>query len=169
MPPMKKVYDSIHNLPIYYFNLINRTTDPLTPCKVCYKCNENCRYKYLLINPDDPIPQNINLENTWDKIMDEYVEEYGLNEAYERYLMLRVTATKHYTNVVIKNQLHELNLAKKAEAEANRIIGSIEGSNLIDAISHVAKFMGFRIDMKLVTVAEFYGYIELMSNGKNTK
>ena len=148
---MKSYYDSIYNLPVYNFDVINKSHD----------------YQQLMRDYERPAPSNVNLERLWNRIYDEYLAVYGLGEVYERYTRTRVEAARLSRKAYIEDQKHLRTIAAIKWQEAEDSLIDLDGAPLIEQAAQLSKFYGFRIDIMVVSVAEFKSYIENMKKEAN--
>ena len=137
-----KYYDSINNLPMYNFDVINNTGD----------------FSYLLIEK-----VNINLENVWAKIYNEYIEEFGIPENYKTYIFLQIEALNIYQKAYSENKKHLLTLAEVKDKESITYLS--ENVKLSETSAILSKYMGYRINPAEISVKEFMSYIKLAENG----
>ena len=99
----------------------------------------------------------------WIKIYDEYLKEFGLPQYYKTYLKTMVWAMEELAiSYTTDKSLRPI--AQIREAQAKALISGPK-SKLTDSLAVVSKSMGFRVDPKTTTVAEFYGYVNQV-NGK---
>lgn len=138
-------YDSIHNCTLYAFDQA-LSTGNMKVIHIKGKYNAG------------------KAKNCWKKIFNEYLKEFGLPETYERYLKLMVKACTLYSDAYNKDKKHLLVNAKLKQAQANKEISGIPES-LNKTAARVAKFMRMHIDVRTITVAVFYSYLEIMQDG----
>lgn len=138
-------YDSIHNCTLYAFDQALSKGD-LKVIHIKGKYNAS------------------KAANCWKKIFDEYLKEFGLPETYERYLKLMVKACTLYSDAYNKDKKHLLVNAKLKQAQAKKEISGIPES-LNKTAARVAKFMRMPIDIRVITVSEFYSYLDIMQDG----
>jgi hypothetical protein len=100
----------------------------------------------------------------WIKLFDEYLIEYGAPESYTRYIEKMKKAAALYKAAYVDGKRHELVRARIAQNEAEKELSG-EGESMGVLVARLSKFVGFPLDQKKITVAEFYNYIELMKNG----
>jgi len=139
-------YDSIHNCTIYAFDKALSTSN----MEVIHISG-----KY---NP-------IKAKTCWTKIFNEYIKDFGIPESYSRYLKLMVKACNLYSEAWNENKRHLIVNAKIKQRQANNeMLGVPE--NINKTAARVAKFMRMPIDVKVVTVSQFYSYLEIMKDGQ---
>jgi hypothetical protein len=141
-----ELYKSIDELPIYNFDMIRKTND----------------FRYLYKTNDiEKIKKDESLEKQWEIIFNEYINEFGLSENYKIHLMFLQDAINHYNNAYNKGQTHEITFAKIAELKAEELMKQGENKTLGELSALIAKKMGFRINIKEISVREFYNYIKI--------
>lgn len=138
-------YDSIHNCTLYAFDRALSTGD----MEVIHISGK--------FDPEKA-------KTCWAKIFNEYISEFGLPEAYSRYLKLMIKACKLYSDAYNKSKRHLIVNAKIKHAQANKEIQGV-GESINKTVARVSKFMGMQIDVKSVTVLEFYSYLDIMQDG----
>jgi len=138
-------YDSVHNCTLFAFDKALSTGD-MSAIHISGKFNPTRAKK------------------CWIKIFDEYLKEFGLPESYTRYLKLMAKACTLYSEAYNNNKRHLIVNAKIKHAQANKEISGIPES-IHKTAARVAKFMGMAIDVKVVTVSQFYSYLEIMQDG----
>ena len=150
---MNKFYKDIDEMPIYNFEMINKTGN----------------LQYLAKRDYKKVKVDKSLEVIWENIYNEYLQEFGINENFVMYLKYKLEAIKYYNNAYNKGLRHEINFAKLAEKNAEELINDGSDISVGDIASVMAKNMGFRINIKEISVREFYNNIKLMqkNNGEN--
>ena len=94
------------------------------------------------------------------RVFDQYVQEFGLPREYSEYLQQMVWAAEEYAESIKPGERWRLTLAQAKENEAKMLLG--EGSNTSFSVTcaQISRAIGFGINPKTVTVAEFYGYLQ---------
>jgi hypothetical protein len=147
-----KYYDSIHNLPIFYFDIINKTHD----------------YSHLVVKGQKK--GNVNLEKVWIRIYDEYLDHFGLDETYENWMLFRKEAIRLYTQAYLEDQHHLIPLAQAKELEAKEMMSEIDGEDLNVTLARLSRVYGYRMDPMSITVVEYFSLIkDAESYGKKNK
>jgi hypothetical protein len=140
-------YKGIDDLPIWNFDIL---------CK-----GEERDYQYLLKDIEDEFPEDIDKEELWITIYDEYLKTYGLGEDYKEYCRLIRKASQAYHKVYFKNQPHQITFGEIFTAQAEQLIRNIEGGDLSVTCASLTKYMGIRINPMKTSVREFNSYIEI--------
>tara|TARA_R110001632_G_scaffold215405_1_gene342531 strand:- start:630 stop:1034 length:405 start_codon:yes stop_codon:yes gene_type:complete len=128
-------YKSIDTLPIYNYNKIIETGD---------------FEKYGVNNVDD-----------WQIIEREFFEQIGYSEKYFEILRIKTDIVMTKANYYKSNNNALKTLIEIKKAKLMQTIGEQVGGDFDLMIAQISKFMGFRIDIKKVSVKEFYSYIKL--------
>lgn len=100
----------------------------------------------------------------YQRIFDEYINTFGLPDGYSRYLELMKKAVKLYNNSYNEGKRYLLIKARIAESEAEREI-SVEGEKIEVIAARISKYLGFQLNLKTTSIAQFYSYIEMMKHG----
>ena len=131
-------YNSIENIPIWNYNKILETGD----------------FEKYEVDPE-----------SWEKIEEEFFNQIGYSEKYFEILRLKVDLAK--TKVIYyKSDNRALKtLIEVKKAKLQQAVSVEVGSTFDLMTAQVSKFMGFRIDVKEVSVLEFYNYLKLAQNG----
>lgn len=133
-------YNSIHNLPIL---------------------------NYWRITEGGKLEDNgVKSVEDWANIEREYFNEIGFGDRYFNILRLRVQLAQMKARFYAGADPSLKTLIKVKEMELGKYkTGGGNGGDLVTICASLSKFMGFRINPKEVTVAEFYGYLKLANNG----
>lgn len=101
----------------------------------------------------------------WERLYNQYIEQFGVPEQYQRYLQLMVRACKLYNESYNGNKRWKVLKARITENEAKKMLeGEVENINVTAA--KLSKHFGYQIDVTKTSVAQFYAYIEMIKNGK---
>lgn len=101
------------------------------------------------------------LGDVWVKIYDQYIEKIGLTDDYIDLL----EAMKKCTIAICRNALNpsSLNATREAEARQNlERMTSGETGKFSEFVALVEKYMGFRLNLKEISVESFYSYVSIM-------
>lgn len=144
-----KYYNSIHNCPVSVFSEIQRTG--------------NISALHISGNKDNHL-----FFVAWSSIMNEFIAEFGLNNAYQQYLKLMAKVVNLNYDIYIKGHKWKKIKAKSKEAQAKSMIATDHSVSISEVIADISKQMGFRVDPQTTTVFEFYGYIKHLNkqNGR---
>ena len=146
-----KYYNSIHNLPVNIYRDITKTGD-LTKLIIAKKCDA------------DPV-------ELWDEIMNEFFEEFPISEKYRTYLSLMLQASELYNDAFSDpKKLYKRSLAEAKELEAEMYLDGQDATDIDEAAFFMSKYMGYRVNLRELTVYEFFTDLKNMSKHgqKNT-
>jgi hypothetical protein len=145
-----KTYNSIDELPIWNFSQINKSGD--------------LGYLYFKYKK----PKDKRLLKIWENIYDEFIKRFGLSENYIKYINIRQQALELYKEAYVDGEKYKRVLADIKVAEAERLIEDSEDVDLFEVSAYLTKNNFGRIDVKVVSVAEFYSYLKIIKkeNGK---
>ena len=105
-------------------------------------------------------------KKAYERLMNEYINVYGLPENYKDYIEKMKEASEYYDQVYNENMRWQLVRARIAEAEAKKIISMGESEAIELTTAKLSKYLGFRLNLQEMTVSEFYSYIEMTKDGR---
>lgn len=143
----RKVYDSIHSLPIMIFNNVIKNNDPT-----------------LLVIEGEFKPMELIV--VWEKIYSEFIDEFGLSETYLHYIRIKKKWANEMYRVWVKGEKYRQAFAEIHLEESSKLQQSNEDTFTKD-IALLSKHMGFRINPHEITVFEYYSYIKSIESNKN--
>ncbi len=147
------LYCSIDELPIYNWWKVNQTKD----------------YSYLL-KDKSIVCDEIILKNTWELLYREFLSTFGISESFKDYLELIRDIEILKLEKAIEQEEYLQTFIDIKEAELSEIVDQKNEDKFDKVRAYISKFMAFRIDEKVVTVKEYYGYLKLLeesaANGK---
>ncbi len=142
--PTTEPYKSLEELPIYNWD----------------KCVRTGELKYLLLEPN--LKCDIDLLELFKKFHQDYLDIFGANEESERYLSLLKQKIHHIEQIILGVKFHK-NYLKIVDFEIEAIEKKKgDTQDLFDICAILSKFMGFQLDVKKVTVVDYYKYINLL-------
>lgn len=119
-------------------------------------------FGYLYVKYRNPTRLGLpRLMRVWETIYNQYIKEIGLTEDYEELL----EAMRKCTLAICKNALTPSSLNATREAEARKrveLLSSGEGGKFAEFVAAIEKYMGFKLDLREVSVSKFYAYVALM-------
>lgn len=95
--------------------------------------------------------------SSWKKVFDEYINEFGLPASYVNYLNKKSIAADYWSKSV--DDKFNRTLAEMQEREAVMVMSSEEGEDFKSILKKVSQNMGFRVDPNVISVREFYSYV----------
>ena len=142
--PKTEPYKSLDELPIYNWD----------------KCVRSGELKYLLLDPN--LKCDVDLLELFMKFHQDYLDIFGANEESERYLSLLKQKIHHIEQIILGVKFHK-NYLKIVDFEIEAIEKKKgDSQDLFDICAILSKFMGFQLDVKKVTVIDYYKYIKLL-------
>jgi len=138
-----RMYKSIDDLPIWNFDILCKTRD----------------YQYLLHDEFDEFPEDVEAEDLWVRIYDQYLEVYGLGEDYKEWCRLMRKSSNAIGDVYLKGQKHKLTFATIYRQMADKLISNVEAGDLSVTCASLSKYNGFRINPAKISVREFNSYL----------
>lgn len=141
----KRVYSTIDELPMYNWLEITKGD-----------------FGWLFVEYRKPTKRETKwLTEVWTKIYDQYIEKVGLTDDYLDLL----EAMRKCTLAICRNALKPSSLNATREAEARQSLEKMtsgETGKFSDFVAMVEKYMGFRLNLKEISVESFYSYVSIM-------
>jgi hypothetical protein len=119
-----------------------------------------------IINTGDTSILGGNHVERWESINKEIVDRYGANENYLAYLEKMAQYVVYLDIAINGGDRSAINFAKKYKNEAQDLLNRMNTDTGIDKYYILTKHMGVHISPKVITIAEFYGYLKSIQNGK---
>ena len=160
-----KYYNSIDEIPIWNY----------------WKFSETDDFKYLVICDDTSRQVKFKESKAlkaWDNMTSQYIDFFGVNNTYKEILMLnREIILNEYIWEARREPISKV-YAREAKKQLESLENNLINSNPQDQVFYIEKEMGFRVDIKQMSVKEFYSYvsninkyakeIKKQNNGKKT-
>lgn len=125
------------------------------PLENWIKITEDQMMEYVCKDPSNT--RGVDLLEVWYKIHDEYIERYGLGALYLRLLNKMKEKALMELNYVETRDRFELTKIALAEADLRSMMANRgEGVGIREALVHLSKYMGYRLNPKEITVTEFF-------------
>lgn len=124
------------------------------------ECLDN-RYNFSRIKPSakDLITQK-DVE-AWELIYETYIEKFGLNELYARLLALQKKRAVAQCDYIVTKNSYNFNIIRKMDVEIIQIKKEMnKGVTTEKVLVHLSKYMGYRQDVKKITVLEYFTLIK---------
>lgn len=122
------------------------------------KCNNGF---YEFIRKNQSLKHNNKDVEQWGKIYDQYLEKFGLNDRYEKYLETkRKKALLQADYVINKNNFNKTKIAIQDAKLKNFEIYFGNGQDIEIILVWLGKYIGYKIDKKATSVKEYFILLE---------
>jgi hypothetical protein len=119
------------------------------------RITEDDDLRYVCKDPEDT--KGVNLVEAWYKVNDDYIQRYGLGDLYKRLLKKMKEKALLQLDYIETRDRFQLNLIELAEQEMRAMMSNKgESIGIREALVHLSKYMGFRLNPKEITVNEFF-------------
>ncbi len=147
-------YNSIYTLPIYNWWMGHKEND----------------VSYLMVNRKQPsTKQSDRLQKIWIKIYDEYIERYGFNQEVLDILHKRIEIAKLKIQRAKGSRTASTDI-EIAEFDLQNMINAMhKEENFLASKPIIEHVLGFQIDIKTTSVAEYMDYGETAKQIANKK
>ncbi len=142
--PSVKAYDSIEDLPVLIWDKINESKD----------------VSLLLLNKPK-ITKRIKAELVlvWEKIYNEFISEFGFPESVKDQMRLRLKIARMKLEFAKTLDESLITFIELAEIELAEMTPKETKSNIYKVKSAIEDKKGFRLNLKEISVKEFYNYV----------
>ncbi len=140
-----KHYTSIDDLPQYNWRMISEKND-LT---------------FMLIDRTK-MANKAELKAAFEKIKDEYIDTFGINDAHMKVLELQQNIAMLQIEVAVTGEKVLNNWIRIAQRDLQNILKSSEKTNKSDTNYHLSKHMNFHIDETKLSVRQYREYVNGM-------
>jgi hypothetical protein len=137
---LEKYYQSIEEIPLFNWQ----------------KCLEG-DVKYVNLETKEDSSN----QEAFTKLYDEFLQKRGVNKEYKKYLdILKKKAMLQCEFLITKDNFK----LTQIEIEDAKIVslqkGSEEGLSIDKTLIYLGKWLGYRLDWKIISVSEFYSILE---------
>jgi hypothetical protein len=99
--------------------------------------------------------------DSWNKIYDNYLDIYGLNDLAKRLMKLQVKLAKAKNDYIIRSNKFQFNVIRIIESEIEKVKGlTNKGITTESVLVHLSKFQGYHISVKTLTVREYFDLLK---------
>lgn len=146
------VYTDIDEMPIYNWFKVHNTGD----------------YSYVLVKKRKVFKTELKqLDAAWRNLYDQYINEFGFSDSFLSILEKKqeialLQIEKAETGDAIYNTLIKLKQAELQRKEADQE----KGMSFYEIKAHAEKKIGFQIDIRKMSVLEFYTTLKTIENAK---
>lgn len=139
-------YTSIDNLPQYNWRMISEKND----------------ITFMLIDRTK-MGNKHELKAAFDKIKDEYIDTFGINENYKRILELKKEIVCLEIDVAMGDLFME-NFLDIAKMDLERLLKATDSNKPSETTVRLSKHMGFQVNERTITVREYAEMVNVMQN-----
>lgn len=143
-----KYYESIKELPIERWFKLAETND----------------LRWLLKEKKQRLRlrESVKLQGAYELIYQEYMNKFGVNEQLIRVMELKRDIAVLKLDMAINEDPTRETFIDIKEAELKVLMDGNNKSNSINMKAYIEKYMGFYLDTKVITVEDFYSYMEII-------
>lgn len=124
------------------------------------KCNES-ELIYTRKNIDLNYPESESDLKAWESLYDQYLSRYGLGKMYKRLLSIMKEKADLEIKFVLTRERFKLTQIELKEAELKQIIDTNNTGLTVDqALIHLSKWIGYRLDPREITVIEYFTILD---------
>jgi len=111
------------------------------------------QYTRIIVNNDSVNEEDL---KAWNKIYDNYLDVYGLNDLAKRLMNLNKKLAIAQNDYIISENRFVLNAVRVLSSEIEKIKSQMnKGLSHDKVLIHLSKFMGFKLSSKKITVKEY--------------
>jgi hypothetical protein len=147
-------YKSINELPIKIWFDIHKTTDYKKLLK-----SGNCKDEKVYFK----------LFESWQNLYNEFIDRFGFSDEFLADLQTEIKIANLQADLIITKQKH-LKTLIKVEQEKMRInnFDISEPEDIESILAKMSKYYGFKLSSRELTTAEYYSYLNNITNGKTS-
>lgn len=140
------------------------------PIKIWFDIHKTVNFKKLLKSGECKNEKTyIKLFELWQKLYNEFIERFGLSDEFLSDLQIEIKIANLQADLIITKQKH-LNTLIKIEQEKMRInnFEISEPADIESILAKMSKFYGFKLSSRELTTAEYYSYLNNITDGKTS-
>ena len=140
------------------------------PIKIWFDIHKTVNFKKLLKSGECKIEKTyIKLFELWQKLYNEFIERFGLSDEFLSDLQIEIKIANLQADLIITKQKH-LNTLIKIEQEKMRInnFEISEPADIESILAKMSKYYGFKLSSRELTTAEYYSYLNNITDGKTS-
>jgi hypothetical protein len=146
LKPKLELYNSIETMPV----------------AIWFKINDTGALKHLI---KQGVCNDVNvLIATWGDVYAQFIDYIGINGTFDNLLKLKKRKALLELDLVITDNEFLRNKLSMIEDDIHAIESKQVNPNYLDSKIMVERAMGFRLDINVVSVKEFYSYIKNLEN-----
>ena len=106
---------------------------------------------------------------TWQKLYNEFIDRFGLSDEFLADLQTEIKIANLQADLIITKQKH-LKTLIKVEQEKMRInnFDISEPKDIETILAKMSKYYGFKLSSRELTTAEYYSYLNNITDGKTS-
>ena len=146
-----------------------RSIDEL-PIKIWFDIHKNVNFKKLLKSGFCENEKTyFKLFETWQKLYNEFIDRFGLSDEFLADLQTEIKIANLQADLIITKQKH-LKTLIKVEQEKMRInnFDISEPKDIETILAKMRKYYGFKLSSRELTTAEYYSYLNNITDGKTS-
>lgn len=126
--------------------------------------NENFDIKFILKKPLWINKINkLSLALIWKDVYYQYIDKFGFTDEFIYLLEKKREIALKKIDLIVTGDKSINTLIKIDEIELEKMLEGSKGkTSFMEIKIHIEKFFGFHLDLKNVTVSEFYSYLEVI-------
>ena len=140
------------------------------PIKIWFDIHKTVNFKKLLKSGECKNEKTyIKLFELWQKLYNEFIERFGLSDEFLSDLQIEIKIANLQADLIITKQKH-LNTLIKIEQEKMRInnFEISEPADIESILAKMSKYYGFKLSSRELTTAEYYSYLNNITDGKTS-
>lgn len=133
------------------------------------KCTEgDLRYARIEINLNqDQTKKDV---DAWFQVYDEYIKKFGLGKMYERLLKVMKKKALLECDFVLTGEKFKLTEIEIEEANLKNMLANMgNGLSIEQSLIHLARWVGYHINTKNITVADYFNLLDQYGKENNKK
>lgn len=145
-----KTHRSIDTLPIFNW----------------WKIHQNGELGYLFLKVDTPNPKGLKMlamQKLWERVYAEYITRFGVGEGFVRMLNKKKEIAALKVEKMLSGDMSIQTLIDVCVFELDRMMKEMgDKSDFYESKAQMERMLGFTLDPRRVSVAEFYSYISTL-------
>jgi hypothetical protein len=131
------------------------------------KCNDN---ELQYVRKEFEIGDEAKDAEAWMNLWDQYLKKYGLAKMHKRLLKVMKQKAILECEYVISKDRFKLNLIEiEAQRLKDMMANAGEGMKIEDALVHLSKWAGYRLNPKEISVVEYFNILKQYGKENNKK
>ena len=124
------------------------------------KCNDG-EIIYVRKEKVQEIEENDDDIEVWNRLYDQYIKKYGLSKLYKKMLsIMKEKALLECTFVETRDRFKLTQIEIKETEMASILANNKSGMSIDQALIHLSRWIGYRLNPKEMTVVEYFNILE---------